>query len=59
MAQAQRPGGVIKSEGKRKCFLREATLINTENVLWKRISKIDINHYRIRNRKRPVSNCRV
>jgi hypothetical protein len=32
MDWVQIPSGLIKSGGKRKCFLREATLIKVENV---------------------------
>jgi hypothetical protein len=45
MAWVQRPSGLIKSGGKRKRFLREATLIMVENVLL-----IDLNHYNTQGR---------
>ncbi len=47
MFWVQRPPGVIKSGGNGKRFLRKATLIKADNVLWKRISIIDLNCYRI------------
>jgi hypothetical protein len=43
MAMVQRPRGQIKSGGKVKCFLREATMIKAESVSWKGISITDQN----------------
>ncbi len=45
MAWVQRPSGLIESGGKRKCFLKEATLIQVDNVSWKRILIINLNRY--------------
>jgi hypothetical protein len=40
----KRLSGVIKV-GQAQLLLRECTLIKVENVLWKRISMIDLNHF--------------
>jgi hypothetical protein len=45
MACMQKLSGLINSGGKRKCFLREATLVKVENVSWKQKTIIIQNRY--------------
>jgi hypothetical protein len=40
MASAQRPSSLIKMEG-------SASTFKVENVTWKRMSIVDLNHYQI------------
>jgi hypothetical protein len=40
MAQAQRPSSLIKMEGSASAF-------KVENVSWKRISIVDLNHFQL------------
>ncbi len=49
MAWVQRPSGLIKSGGKRKHFLREATLFKVENVSWKQISIFNMQSEKFRS----------
>jgi hypothetical protein len=46
MARLLRPSGLIK-DGGAQALLAEITLIKVENVSWKQILIIDLNHYQI------------